>query len=114
MRRPVAILVFGLFLAVFFVYFIFSFRSFWRGPQIVIDYPADGASIDGFNAVVTGRARDVSKLELNGRPLYTDENGSFKEALILSPGLNIIEVRAEGRFGGKLSEKITVLARLPE
>ena len=114
MRRFVVIWIFGLFLASFFVYFIFIFQSFWRGPQITIDFPEEGAGLSNSHILVRGHGHDITKLELNGRLVYTDENGDFEEELILASGLNIIELKADGRFGRKISEKRMVMVKLTE
>ncbi len=114
MRRFVVMWAFGLLLAFFFVYFAFSFENLWRGPQIAIDFPTDGVLLDGAEVAVSGHARVVANLELNGRPIYTDGDGNFEEKLILSPGLNIIELKAEGRFGSVKKEQRMVMIKLPE
>ena len=51
---------------------------------------------------------------MNGRPIYTDENGDFEEELILASGLNIIELKARSRFGREFVEKRMVMVKLPE
>ena len=114
MRRFVVMWAFGLLLASFFIYFLFSFQSFWRGPRLAIDFPEEGAGLNNSHVLVKGRVRDITKLELNGRPIYTDENGDFEEELILASGLNIIELKADGRFGRKLSEKRMVMVKLTD
>lgn len=114
MRRFVVKWAFGLLLASFFIYFLFSFQSFWRGPSLTIDFPEEGAGLDNSHVLVKGRAGGITKLELNGRPIYTDEKGNFEEELILASGLNIIELKADGRFGRKLSERRMVVVKTAE
>ena len=114
MRSPVAVLTFGLLLVSFFIYFIFSSQSFWRGPQIAIDFPEEGTTLESSRVSIKGRGRDVTALRLNGRPIYTDEYGNFEEELILASGLNIIELKADGRFGRKISERKMVMVKLAE
>ncbi len=114
MRRFAAVLVFGLLFAAFAVYSVLNSQSFWRGPQVAVDFPRDGAYLNNSHISVRGQADYVIKLELNGRPIYTDENGKFSEALILSSGLNIIELKAEDRFGREVRERRQVLVKMPE
>lgn len=114
MRRFAAIVIFGLLFASFIIYSIFNFQGFWQGPRASIDFPKDGVSLDNSHISVAGRAKRASKLELNGRPIYTDENGEFSEDLILSAGLNIIELKAEDRFGREIRERRQVLVKMPE
>ena len=109
MRYFAAASAFIIFLAVFFLYFSFRFQGFWQGPQIIIDFPEEGATIGNSHIAVRGRVYDAAKIELNGRPIYVDESGNFEEELILSAGLNIIELKADGRFGSKIKEQRMVV-----
>ena len=48
---------------------------------------------------VSGYAKNTTLLSLNGRTIFTDEEGNFSAPLLLHAGHTIIEVRAENRFG---------------
>ncbi|MCD5381355.1 MAG: hypothetical protein LR008_02150 [Candidatus Pacebacteria bacterium] len=48
---------------------------------------------------LTGSAYNISHLWLNDRPIYTDAQGNFKEALVLENGYTIATLRAEDRYG---------------
>ena len=85
-----------------------------QGPRISVDFPKNGEYLVNSHISVQGWAKRVSKLELNGRPIYTDEHGNFAEDLILSSGLNIIEMKAGGRFGRELLERRMVMVKLPQ
>ena len=109
-RRALTFFLSALFI-LFLVYFGFRFRGFIVGPQITIREPEDGAALMSSVAVVRGAGRDVTRLELNGRPIYVNERDEFEETLLLAPGLNIIELTAEGRFGRTVRERRTVMVR---
>lgn len=108
------ILILGLFLAAFIIYFSLLLEPFWQGPKFEIFYPAEGEFLTSTRLLVKGRGTGAIQLELNGRPIYTDESGYFEEELILAPGLNIIQLKALGRFGRELTEKRMVMVKLPE
>ena len=38
-------------------------------------------------------------ITLNGRQIFTDKNGNFKEALVLENGYTVATLRAEDRYG---------------
>lgn len=114
MSRPAAIFVFVLLLTAFFVYLAFRFQGFFMGSAVYIDFPKEGETLNNSHMSVEGKARNAAKLTLNGRPIYTDEEGRFEEDLILSAGLNIIEVKAEGRFGSEVKEQRMVMVKMPE
>ena len=48
-----------------------------------------------------GRAVHATSLSINNRNIPVDKDWSFKESLLLLPGWNIIEVKAEDKFGRK-------------
>ena len=89
----VAIAVFLLLLA----YAVFQARFLILGPQIELTQ----LPIIQENRVITleGVATNITNINLNGRPIYTDENGYFKETLILENGYTITTLRAYDRYG---------------
>jgi len=56
--------------------------------------------------VVSGIAEIGADVSINNQAVLTDSSGQFTENLILSPGLNVIEVQASNKFG-----KISKVAR---
>lgn len=85
-------------IALFFGYVLFQARFIIEGPQISLtsDTPAVSQS-----RVVTlaGQARNIARMTLNGRQIYTDKYGNFKEALVLENGYTITTLQAEDRYG---------------
>src|SRR3989344_9462939 len=68
--------------------------NFLRGPFVIIEKPANNEYISNTNTMIGGRASYISALSLNGREIFTDEKGNFRERLPLLSGYNIITVRA--------------------
>lgn len=114
MRQSFGITVFAVLFLFFVGYLIFRFQDFWRGPEVAIAYPEEGETLTNSRVLVQGRGLAVSRLELNGRPIYTQENGEFEAELILASGLNIIQLKAQGRFGREFVERRTVMVKLPQ
>ncbi|MCH7883061.1 hypothetical protein IIA95_01430 [Patescibacteria group bacterium] len=106
--------IFALLFLVFLVYFGVRMQYILQGPQITITSPAEGEFLSNTHVLVVGEGFRATRLELNGRPIYTDENGFFEERLILAPGLNMIELKADGRFGRQIVELRTIMVKLPE
>ena len=79
-------------------YIIFQARFLIAGPQIALVHEA---AILQNNRVITleGTAVNITHLWLNDRPIFTDEAGYFKEALILENGYTIATLRAKDRYG---------------
>ena len=78
------------------------------GPEIVLDSPADGATIgDGF-VTISGTAKYARNLSLDGGPLLMDEQGHFSTTQLLPRGTAILGLTATDRFGHTKSAKRTV------
>lgn len=76
----------------------FQARYLIVGPQIVITSEPTGPQNER-QVYIAGTAYNISRLWLNDRPIYTDAQGNFKEALILENGYTIVTLRAEDRYG---------------
>ncbi len=74
-------------------------RDFIHGPEITLEAPTDGLIVSDDHLTVAGTAARIAKLYLNGRQIFTSENGRFSESVILQSGYNLIELWAEDKFG---------------
>lgn len=79
-------------------YTIFNSRLLVAGPQIVIKSPQDGSSFDHQLIEIRGETKNLSFISLDDKPIFIDENGRFREKLLLSPGLSIIKLYGKDRF----------------
>jgi len=85
-------------------YVLFQARFLITGPQINLTTEPDTQQNE---RVVTleGTTHNITHLWLNDRPIFTDENGNFKEALILENGYTITTLRAKDRYGRETEVK---------
>lgn len=72
-----------------------------KGVEIIADIKQNNNSS---LVEIIGNAKNAIHLTLNGREIFIDREGDFKEAVSLPFGLNIITLNAEDKFGN-LSEK---------
>lgn len=79
-------------------YVTFQARFLITGPQIVITEEI-GVVQNQRQVFLTGHAYNISHLWMNDRPIFTDAQGNFKEALVLENGYTITTLRAEDRYG---------------
>ena len=98
-RGIVLILIF-----LFVVYGLIKAENFLLGPRITIESPKNGQVFTASNVEVSGQASNISLFYLNGRQIFTDEGGNFKESLLLARGYNIIEVEAKDKFNREIKE----------
>jgi hypothetical protein len=90
---------FGILLGVFFLtYAVYQARNLIQGPTILLSL--EPASIQEERAVtLTGVARNVVVLRLNGREIHTNEAGVFEHTLTLENGYTIMTLEALDRYG---------------
>ena len=86
-------------------YLAFQLEGLFFGSRLVVNEPVNGTHLRSSRVVVNGEARGVKALDLNGRQIFTAEDGKFEEELILPYGFNIVAVSADGRFGKKFNEQ---------
>lgn len=85
-------------IGLFTTYLIFQARFLIAGPKLSLDIEPP---VNNTTRVVelSGNATNITHLWLNDRPIFTDEKGHFKEALILENGYTITTLRARDRYG---------------
>lgn len=82
-----------------FAYMKMSFVA--NGVDIKVDLLADK---DSSLVEVSGNAKNATYVSLNGREIFIDKEGNFKEHLALLPGFSLLTLEAQDKFG-KDSEK---------
>ncbi len=87
----------------------FELKDFVRGPSITVDYPQNGATVPAGLVSLSGSADHSSAIQVNGGELFTDLSGHFTKDILLSPGYNVIEVRAQDSFGRHIEKKIELV-----
>lgn len=89
-------------------YSIFQSNKIVSGPKITIQTPsttdANSSAVD-----VAGLVKNVSVVTLNDRLIPIDEEGQFKEKVLLYPGYNIIKLEAKDKFGASVTKELQVV-----
>ena len=113
-RNAISLVKIGLFSLLGLIIVVYSIFQAWKlitGPVIDVYSPENGATYNSALVEVNGRARNVAYLNLDGRPIFTDKDGYFKEQLLMSPGLNIIKLDAEDKFKTRTKKIIQVVLK---
>ena len=92
-RRLLYILLIGTLL----LYVFIQARPLIEGPRLTLR--AERESAESRIVALSGTARNITALILNDRPIFTDEQGAWRERLVLENGYTILTLRAEDRFG---------------
>jgi hypothetical protein len=85
--------------ALFIIYVLFQARFLIAGPQIFVKELPDVQTERLI--VLEGQAKNIVHMTLNGRQIFTDKDGHFKEALVLENGYTVATLQAEDRYGRK-------------
>ena len=60
-------------------------------------------------ALVSGNAKNAVFVSLNGREIFIDKKGSFSESVALLPGLSVVTLEAQDKFGTAMEKKFEVM-----
>lgn len=81
------------------LYAILNTRLVSRGIPLTISGIENGKIYKEGSLEITGNAKRAKHVLVNGREISVNQEGDFKDFLILLPGYNIITVSAEDKFG---------------
>lgn len=81
-------------------------KDFLQGPVVEIVSPKNGETLASELFEVRGISKNISFLNLNGRKIFTDESGEWREKLLANPGYNRVEVSAKDRFGREVTKTL--------
>ena len=82
------------------------------GPSITVFEPIDGASITGQEVTIKGLAENIAFISLNDQSIFVEENGNFSQKLLLSPGYNIITLKARDKFDNETETVLELVSNV--
>lgn len=100
------VIILSVFLLV--AYGIFNARNLLMGPTIEIFSPAKDMETEKNIITINGRAKNITYISLNEKPIFVNKEGLFEEKLLLSPGSNTIEIKARDRFKKEVLKTIKI------
>jgi hypothetical protein len=89
-------------------YGLFNARNMIIGPTIEIFSPTKDMETAENTIDIKGKAENITFISLNEKPIFVDMDGLFEEKLLLSPGSNIIEIKARDRFKNETEKIINI------
>lgn len=98
-------LVFFFFIAfIFGGYFLYQLKNYFWGPKIILNNLTEWNLTNNDFFEIQGSTKNISDFFLNGRKVFINGVGDFKENLVLAKGLNILQIKARDRFGNKIEK----------
>lgn len=82
----------------FIAYALFQARFILEGPEIFLTSTTSPSQSQRL-ITLQGTAKNIVRISLDGRQIYTDKYGNFKEALVLENGYTIATLQAEDIYG---------------
>ena len=107
--RMIRIAVIGIFAVIIIAYAIWRSLNYARGPEIDISEPTDGTSATSSTLMIRGRVLRVNSLSLNGNPISVDQQGDFNETIVVFPGINILSLTGQDRFGRSARKELEIV-----
>ena len=98
-----------LFLVCLFGYGSYEIWNYVTGPQIIVSSPANGSAVSQSLISIDGHGKNTKEITLNDRPIVVDEAGNFSEKILLSYGYNVLELKAQDRFGKKTEQELQIV-----
>lgn len=98
-KKIIKIAGFSAFFVLIIGYSFFVSKDLIFGVKIKNVSLTDGATVTSNIIKVTGNAKNAINLSLNGREISIDQLGNFNETIALLPEYNIINLRAQDKFG---------------
>ena len=86
------------------VFGFFNSRDLIFGVKIKNVNLQDNLKVSESVFEITGTAKNAVKLSLNGREISIDQKGNFDETIALLSGYNLVNIKAQDKFG-KIDEK---------
>jgi hypothetical protein len=97
-----------------FVYLYREIGSFASVPRLIVLSPQQNMVVQGSSILVEGITDRDAKLSVNGQPVLVNDDGNFRENLVLQSGSNIINIKSINRFKKETEEAIAVQAIFKE
>jgi hypothetical protein len=98
-KKIVKIAGLSVFFILIIIYALFVSKDLIFGVKIKNVNLVDGATMTESVIKINGNAKNAIKLTLDGREISIDERGNFGETIALLPGYNIINIKAQDKFG---------------
>jgi hypothetical protein len=76
---------------------------------LVISSPTDGAIVNEPLISIKGTTKRIAKIFIDDRQIFTRNDGSVTEPLLLGYGYNIIKVKVQDQFGREIVKTVRVV-----
>ena len=97
-RGVLSALFIGAGILLILLYILYQARFLTEGPVITLQNEPP-TTTSSSTLTVTGNAQNIVSLSINGRTIYTTDEGVFSETLTLPLGYTIVTIEGVDRYG---------------
>ncbi len=108
-KRLLKTLVISIILLFLLGYTTYEIQKVMFGPRIEVTSPVNGSLISNSFTEISGVAKNIKDISMNDRKIFIDEQGNFKEHILLSYGYNAITIKATDKFGRNTEKMVEVI-----
>lgn len=109
LRSALHVAIFGGITLLIIGYAAFQARGIVLGPAITLnDRGLYASTTDAAVVTISGTIKRANAISLNDRPIFIDLSGNFSERFALSPGYNILVIKARGPDGKEVAETLKI------
>ena len=108
-RKFLGIIIISLVVLILLSYTAYEIQRVVFGPRLSISFPVNGASASSSLMEVSGVAKNINNISIDDRKIFVDEQGNFKEDILLSYGYNAITIKANDKFGRNTEKVVEVI-----
>jgi hypothetical protein len=96
-------------LVILFGYTAYEIKQVVFGPRVVILSPKSGTTLSTSSVEIIGTAKNIQNISIDDQPISIDEKGNFDDEVFLSPGYNIVTLKANDRFGSQTVKTLELI-----
>lgn len=101
----------GLIVLCFFAYLWVEYRQFAGAPDLVLNSPSEGQTVEIPTVIVEGKTDPDAKVKINDQDIGVDREGKFREEIKLSSSSNEVIITSTSKFNQTTTEKRTVFVK---
>jgi hypothetical protein len=114
LKKIIRVTLTVLFFSFILLYAILNTRLISRGIDLSINGIENGKIYTEGTLEITGNAKRAKHVLVNGREISVNQQGDFKDYLVLLPGYNIMTISAEDKFGKITQETFDIVREVKE
>ena len=108
--KVISMILISLFFLGLSFYLYKKMDNFIATPELIILSPEKDTTIDSSQIIIKGKTEKGNKVFVNNQTVTVDDDGFFKEKVVLKNGINTITIKSVNRFDREISKSVSIEA----